>query len=91
MAGFARLRRRAIASACASMSKRTTGAACAPWPLALLPHGVLPRGPPVTRSVVPGLWIFAISNSGQLLAKRPLKHGFARSRQCAIIRPHVPV
>jgi len=78
----------ALSAACASVSKRTTGAACAPWPLALLPRGVPPWAPPVARSVAPGLCIFTISNSGQLLAKSPLKHGFARPRRCAI-RPHV--
>ena len=47
-------------AACASVSKRTMEAACAPWPLAFLPQGVPLRGPPVARSVVPGLCIFAI-------------------------------
>ena len=37
-------------AACASASKQTTGAACAPWPLALLPHDVTPQTPPVARS-----------------------------------------
>ena len=44
---------------------RTTGAACALWPLALLPHGVLLQGPPLARSVAPGRCIFTISNLGQ--------------------------
>jgi len=61
----------AVASACASVSKWTTLAACAPWPLALLPHGVPPRAPPVACSLAPGLCIFSISNSGQLLARSP--------------------
>jgi len=77
-----------LSIACASMSKWTTGAACAPWPLALLPPGVPSWAPPVARSVAPGLCISTISNSGQLLAKSPLKHGLARPRLCAI-RLHV--
>jgi len=56
----------------------------------MLSHGVSPRDTPVARSVAPGLWIFAISNSGQLLAKSPFKYGFARPQRRAIV-PHVPV
>ena len=68
-AGFARLRRCAFAPAYATVSKRMTGATCAPWPLALLHNRVPPQGPPLARSVAPGRCIFAISNFGQLLAK----------------------
>jgi len=59
-------------AACASVSKRTMEAACAPWPLAFLPQGVPLRGPPVARSVVPGLCIFVTA-------------GFARLRRRAVV------
>jgi len=46
------VRHRAV---CASVRNRTTGAACAPRPLALIPHGTPPHGPPVARSFEPRL------------------------------------
>ena len=55
---------------------RTTGVACAPWPLALLPTGVPLQGFPLARSVAPGRSIFNISNLGQLLAKESVKTWF---------------
>jgi len=63
----------------ASVRKRMTGAACAPWPLALLPQSVQQQGPPLACSVVPGLWIFAISNSGQLLLAKESVETWFRS------------
>jgi len=55
---------------------RTTGAACALWPLVLLPHGVLLQGLPLARSVAPGRCIFTISNLGQLFAKESVETWF---------------
>ena len=48
---------------CASVRNQTTGAACAPQPLALLsrPHGAPPQGPPLARSVAPGRCIFVVA------------------------------
>jgi len=60
-------------AASANVSKRTNRTTCAPWPLALLPLGVPPQGPPLARSVAPGRCIFAISNFGQLLAKESVQ------------------
>jgi len=70
-AGFARLRQRAVASACASVNKWMTGATCASWPLVILPHDVSLRAPPVARSVAPGLWIFSISKCQSQFARNP--------------------
>jgi len=68
--GFARLPRRTVAPVCASVRKQMTGADCAPLPLAILPHGVPPQGPPLIRSVAPGR---CISKTGQLLAKESVQ------------------
>jgi len=47
---------------CANVRNRTTAAACVPRPLALLPHGAPPHGPPVARSVATGraFWSFVL-------------------------------
>jgi len=68
IAGFARLRQRAFGPSGASVRKQMTGAARAPWPLALLPHGAPPRGSSLARSVAPCRCMFAILNLWQLLA-----------------------
>jgi len=70
VAGFARLPRCTVAPVFASVCKQMTGAACALWPLVILPHGVPPQGPPLARSVAPSR---CISKTRQLLAKESVE------------------
>jgi len=50
-----------------------TRAACAQWPLTLLPHGAPLQGPPLARNVASGRCIFAMSNVRQVLAKESVE------------------
>ena len=81
----------------ANVRNQTTGAACAPQPLALLPRGAPLHGPPAARSVAPGHCIFVIAGFAHLWQRsaatsgasvRKQTTGAARAPRTLALLPH---